>query len=612
VKRADVALALEWSTTASAAVLWAGSAQWRDLSPITGAFFAPSSAILVAGLVWLAIGLGARWWRTGRILPRTPFDWPILLLLLGTLIGWLVAYNRDLGLLKLHAMVGAAAIFYLLANTGQLAGGRAGAAFVVLAAASALIFPTQHDYHAVPADFEWLTRIGLRTEGIIPSLPVAAANPNVVAGILAMACPFGFAWLRRELTSASGGRRWRAIIPILALAALLFGLMMTSSRQAWIALAGTAGLWAIARAGRRVAGRWGEIAAGALAVAVGLGVYLTIVARPALGAALPLADAAIGRAAIYRDAFYLGADTLFTGAGLGNYELVYSTYSLLLHVGFLAHAHQWFLQTWLEGGLLGLVGLVSIIMTAVWLVVRDAMTEHERPWFRPAAKWAVVVAAIQGLFDFPLADPRAVLISLVPIGLLLAGRSQRQSSLGAPHCTGHRSHRRLVVLALALVAAAVIWRRPLLAFAYANAGAIEQDRIELQDYDWPRWSIQDEIRRTANLDRAIAAYGRALDFDPGNATANRRLGMIELARQDYERALVHLERAYAATPGDVATRQLLGEAYIVNGRLEEGAALWSTLDRHQGQLTIRAWWYSNLADAQRQKWIEEIVNDLDP
>jgi tetratricopeptide (TPR) repeat protein len=608
VKRADVALALEWGATGGAAALWIATAQWRDQSPITGVFVAPSGGTLVAGLALLAIGLTARWGRTGRLLPRTAFDWPLLLLLLGTLAGWLVAYDRELGTLKLCTMVGAVAIFYVLAGAGRLVGGRVAAVFVLAAAALAVVFPTQHDYQAAPADMAWLTQLGLQLEGLVPRLRTAGTNPHLIAGVLVMAVPFNLAWIRHMLRPGDGKGRWRAVVPVLALLALGFGLLMTSSRQAWIALGAAGALWVVVWVGRRLAERWGAVIAGSVALVAGLALYGAAVARPELVAGLPGANVALGRAALYRDTFYLGTGTLFTGAGLGAYEMNYSTYSLLLHVGFLPHAHQWFLQTWMETGLLGLVGLLWLIGGAAWFAVRDRTAAEERPWFRSGAAWAVAVIAIHGLFDAPLTGARIALIALVPFGLLLAGRSQEEAAARLDAGATRRQRAGILAVALVLIVAAVAWWRPLLGAAYANAGAIEQARAELADYDWPRWPMQDEIRRTANLDGAISAYTRALELDPGNATANRRLGMIELAREAYEAALAHLERAYAATPGDVATRQLLGEAYIVNGRLEEGEALWATLERGQGQLEARVWWYGHLGDEEREGWIREVAD----
>ena len=83
------------------------------------------------------------------------------------------------------------------------------------------------------------------------------------------------------------------------------------------------------------------------------------------------------------------------------------------------------------------------------------------------------------------------------------------------------------------------------------------------------------MRREIDLSSPIANYEQALALNSNNATANRRLGQIELSLGDYEEALSHLLAAYEMTPWDNATRQLLGEAYIVNGQVDDGAALWA-------------------------------------
>jgi len=93
-----------------------------------------------------------------------------------------------------------------------------------------------------------------------------------------------------------------------------------------------------------------------------------------------------------------------------------------------------------------------------------------------------------------------------------------------------------------------------------------------------------------------------------NATANRRLGMIELSLGEYPEALGHLEAAYAAEPGSVTTRQLLGEALIVNGQVAEGQALWAEVDSRHGQIELRGAWYLRIQDSRRAEWIEQAVH----
>ena len=275
--------------------------------------------------------------------------------------------------------------------------------------------------------------------------------------------------------------------------------------------------------------------------------------------------------------------------------MVYSTYSLLIHVGFIPHPHNWFLHLWLEGGLLGIISLAWMAGAAAWLAFKDPRQRR----YASAAGWAFVVLLLHGLVDSPLYGTRPTPLLFLPLGLLLAGRTWRPERDKAQR----RESRKPSILSLAilslLLAAALIWRRPALATLYANLGALAQTRTELAVYSWPQWPLQDAVRREVDLSPAVTAFHRALAYDPANATANRRLGMIALSLGDYPAALEHLQVAYDATPWDNATRQLLGEAYLVNGRQEKGEALWATVRNDQGQLAARIFWYQHIGDPGR-------------
>jgi cytochrome c-type biogenesis protein CcmH/NrfG len=153
----------------------------------------------------------------------------------------------------------------------------------------------------------------------------------------------------------------------------------------------------------------------------------------------------------------------------------------------------------------------------------------------------------------------------------------------------------------------LLGRNWVLSRVYSNLGAVHQSRAELSTYSWPEWPIQDEVRRQVNLSQTVAELERALAFDSGNATANRRLGMIKLALGRYQDALRHLGAAYAAEPGTVATRQLYGEALIVNGRVDEGRELWAGVSNEQGQLRVRTAWYKHIGDDERAVRIQGAI-----
>ncbi len=156
----------------------------------------------------------------------------------------------------------------------------------------------------------------------------------------------------------------------------------------------------------------------------------------------------------------------------------------------------------------------------------------------------------------------------------------------------------------------IIWWRPLLSRFSSNLAAVEQSKLELAKYNWPDQALQDQVRREVDLSESISAFEHSLDLDPANSSANRRLGQIELSIGRYDNALGHLQEAYIHAPEDDATRQLLGEAYIVNGMLGEGARLWKTVNNSQNQLPLRYFWYGSIGDDARQNSIKAVIDSI--
>jgi len=134
----------------------------------------------------------------------------------------------------------------------------------------------------------------------------------------------------------------------------------------------------------------------------------------------------------------------------------------------------------------------------------------------------------------------------------------------------------------------------------ADWGAVRQTRAELSVYRWPEIPIQDVLRQNSQGEIATVEgiYQQAINIDPGNVTAQWRLGQIDLAQRQYTEACQHLAAAYAAAPERRAIRQLLGECDALNGQVDQAVALWSTIDTSEDQLDLRLWWYETyLGDA---------------
>jgi tetratricopeptide (TPR) repeat protein len=303
---------------------------------------------------------------------------------------------------------------------------------------------------------------------------------------------------------------------------------------------------------------------------------------------------------VWRNSLDLARDYAFTGLGLGNFEMAYSSYVLLVHVRHTVHAHNLLLDLWLEQGPLGLLALGWIGALVVW-------TRGSALRWRQAALVSCGVILLHGLVDdaFYGYGGKAVWLMFIPLALL--ARSQ-ENSLGnsllveapnaRPALKSSLFRNSLFQLAGVLGVIAVLMLAGRLvpgarAAMAANLGTVEQSRAELATYHWPESLYQDVVRRKVDLSTAIWDYQSALVLDPSNVTANRRLGQIELARGQYDEARRHLAAALAADPGQRATRQLLGECYAIAGETEAATTLWKTIDMSEGQLELRQWWYSD-------------------
>ncbi len=578
-------------------------------------------------LLPVAAGVACRWlarpqaavWRRG------PFNAPLALFLAAALLGAVWAYAPAPAWAKLWTIAGGVALYGSVAGAAaQVRIGRWQIApvSVVLAlfpAVLAAYFLLTNDWAHWAGKLAWLDPITAWLATWQPDLPGHRLHPNVAGGLLAGLLPLQIAAVRRT----------RAGWALVAFA--LLALVLTASRGAWLALG-------VAGAGWLVGWRWrsrGGAAQTRLLLWGGVGVLAALALLPWLLLAAGLADPVMARISLLRDGVTLALDTPFTGLGLAGFQMAFSTYVLLLHVGHTYHSHNLFLNIWLEQGLLGLAAWGWLLAAAARYLTRsprlsqvDAAPFDSRlpstahcgaPLRMPSAQgvsasdtgkreegaWiaaglaALAVIVLHGLVDDAFYGSRGVLLLFLPFAVLARIDGTRM------HAAGRGWRRRQGPVGMA--AAAVLLLLALLpgtrAAMQANLAALSQTRAELSAYNWPDTPIQDALRRQApsapppvNLAPAIARYRAALALDPGNVTANRRLGQIELARGEAEAARGHLEAAYAAAPWQRATRQLLGEALALAGRTGEAAALWRTVDLSSGQLEGRIWWYQALGE----------------
>ncbi|HHS97394.1 MAG TPA: tetratricopeptide repeat protein [Chloroflexi bacterium] len=446
---------------------------------------------------------------------KTIFRGPLVLLSIAGLIGALVTYNPTLGWPALLALLGSVVLFLTLAR-GAIPPRRMGAALLLLAAL-------------------------LAAGSFLSQAPFDAGD-----GFLEAMVPLGL-WL------TGSGRGWRRWAWTAATALVVVGLAGSGSLGSWVGLVAAAMVAALLRLRRRPL-RWALAGAAAAALALAMGLP-------------PAQRAALDRLRLFRNSLYLLGDVPFTGLSLGDaFTLAYSRYQLLISVPFLTTPHNLFLAVGLGMGVMGLAAVVWLLATFYRLVARVERSGPSPALFR-AAWLGTTAALVHGLIDSPP----------FPLGLWLAAMGFGLMGIGV--ATGRAEGRRrtrprrwgLVAVVVLLVAGLLLLRQPLLGMGYANAGALWQARADLAP-------ALDGPAREAATARAAACFERALAWDPLQPTANRRLGLMALEREEFDAAVAYLERAYRRQPGNPATWKGLGYAYLWSGRLDAAEELLSRLE----------------------------------
>ena len=526
-------------------------------------------------------------------------------------MGVWAAYDRSLawgafGLIVLGLAM-AVAVVWIGRRGGTRALGLMSVAIALLAGAIGVYFLLSYDWTAGAAKFAMLQRIGLWVQANRPALVLPEdINANVAASGLICTLFLGLGGLLWAIKERLG------LLLVMAIPAWLAGLaalILTTSRGAWLGVgAGLLAMGYLLLRRRLDRQRTARLVLDLLVIAAILSVvaaFWAVVRSPSAAEVLgtvPAGGSAVSRATLWRDGLDLVRDYPFTGSGLRSTMMVYSTYGMLIHVGYISHMHNLVLQIAVEQGVvasLAFVGLLAVAAASVLAATRPG----RRTWrFGLAAGAALAALAVHGIVDAGMYVSLMLPVLFLPIGFALAadqgGRAADPSPIDWP-------------LAIALVSAVALVLIVLLpggrAALEVNLGAVAQTRAELSVYTWPTWPIQDELRRSPeiDLDPAVARYQAALVRSPRNAAANRRLGQIELSRGQYDAARAHLESAYAAAPQSRATRQMLAESYAIAGDVGRAAELLRTVDTSAGQIDARVFWYEHIGEPQRAEWLRQ-------
>lgn len=366
--------------------------------------FLPNPYRPVAAVVAIVFAL-LRWPVLGHVIRRTPLEWPIGLTIVGAIVGTLVSPVWDSSAEMLWGYMGAVALFYLIATRRSdanlcsymlwLVGGPVLVAMLVWGvswakdASSLAMLLTIGGLGGIERLFPHENLIGgqwtyHQVSRLFPSVGSWRTNPNDLAWLYVFAFPF--------LLGGTMRGRWITRLVWLLLAVGLAGVLaLTGSRAGLLSLgAGALGVLA-ARLRRPWLAIWLLIVPVAL-LAIG---WLGLQSVPWL--ALPDASS-LGRVDLWHTSFYMVQDFLFTGVGLGAWPIA----NQLLYGGdpTIANPHNMFLQTYLDLGPLGLIGLLWTVLWGLRVAFTPAEGESGvRAWIRLGLAGAWLALVVRGSFE---------------------------------------------------------------------------------------------------------------------------------------------------------------------------------------------------------------------
>jgi putative inorganic carbon (HCO3(-)) transporter len=351
----------------------------------------------------------------GDLIPRTPLDVPLILLMLMVLVSLYATFDIAFSLPKITGMVLGLAVYYALVEAAAdrrswaLALGGFILAGVGVAALGLLGTRWNPKFAIFAPILRWLPPR-------ITGLPGAAEgfHPNEVAGALLWVAPVACALaavavLGARSIATSFGRVRGALLFVVTVttASFLVGvLILTQSRGGWIAAALVLPVLLLVLVQGKL--RW-VVAVVLAAAAIAAAVWVSL-ARP--GALDPLItspqqdpspgmslETLSGRIEVWSRAIYGIQDFAFTGMGMNTFRRVVPVLYPLFTVdpsADIGHAHNTFLQAALDLGIPGLIAYLAIHISAFAMLLTTWRRRAQLPFTGPLSR-AVILGLGGGL-----------------------------------------------------------------------------------------------------------------------------------------------------------------------------------------------------------------------
>jgi tetratricopeptide (TPR) repeat protein len=560
----------------------------------------PSLWVGVAALVAVLIGRGRTLVKTGA---GAPFWLAMTLYLAGALVGYAVTIRPDTANIRLFGILaglGAFVLVALVAQNPRLAQRAAGIMLVVVLVATPLVFllvtPFLPPERLPQGSANWFGFVEPIRQSILDQDDVLQRFRLRASGLGTLAA----VGVGLALGPLIAGRRREQLLAAVAIGYFGVFLLAAGNRGAML----SAGLVTLLLVASR--SRWLMAAS----VSLVIGILLVVTGTVRLGSSGPT-DRVVGilsgpttdpgsvqrRIEFWDNSLFLLGDFRFTGVGLGirAVQETYETYFIPIEPRF-SHSHNVFLQTYLEQGLLGLVGFVGLLLLGLrsaWRTLNAVRDPHIRSAAISAAGSGLALV-VAGLTEIVALTALGMVLLFGSLGLLLASERLRDVQTERASAGQGNAAFRPAAIAVAFFVATLaligpspttlaqsapgsddpINTRPdlltqLTASFYLNQGAVEVNKVSI-GIDRPR------AERDQRLAAAEELLQKALTLDASNVGAYRNLAATHVVQSQRSAARRLLGQAEALAASDDHREAFqIGRLYRDNGDVVRAADLWT-------------------------------------
>jgi hypothetical protein len=522
---------------------------------------------------------------------RTPFDWLIAIFLVTAWCGYWAAYDKSAAWIKVWLIVSAVLLYYALSAQPKQNLSVLSFLSFCLALVLSLYFCLTYNFAESGGRFAiWWTNFR-------PHLDWPAIHHDDVLGLILISAILAFYWLWHTSKKPLGS------VALVMQLFLLFGMgmvalvfVLTLSRGFGLIVVGALGLWVLWRVST-LSGS--DVRLRALFPVLVLGYLVVLVAFAYLGPASDLPGSmhnsygTNSRAELLGRGSYLLMDFAITGAGLASFPGLYSQYILVIPQFYFASSYNLFLDVAIEQGVIAGSIFIILYLGSIFLVSQAIANDptNELRFMRWLGLFALIITVVHGLFYDYLYNGNGTALLFYPLGMAMAGVKRPKSSeaqvLQQPQVLLSK-YRVLIGSLLAVIVIFALNPNKIISIWYANLGAVQMSQAELKDFPTSEWATSEVVPR---LELAETTLQSALQFEPHNQTANYRLGLISLLRQDFKTAAANLETAYQEAPNHRGIIKSLGYCYVWLGELDRAQALLSRIPEAQNEMSVYIWWW---------------------